>query len=120
MATITETGRRCLPGNLTLYGTFAGPASYDATNFDAFDLSDYFSKVLGVEITAVDAAADALVKADYVNDDMTDTDGGVIAYSWTGASGSAVLANVTNTTNLSGYVFHFKAEGYPKNSVNPS
>ena len=105
---------------LELFGTFAGPASYLTASKDAFDLSDYFEKILSVEITAVDAAADAHIKATYVNADMEDTDGGVIVYSWTGAGLSAVFAEVTNTTALNGYVFYFRATGYPLNSVIPS
>ena len=117
MATLSNVKKIKLgAGFLKITAEFAGPASYDATNGDALDLSDYFAEVTGVFWGGVEAAADTLVKAEYVNDDMTDTDGGAIYYSWTGASGSAVLANVTNATNLAGYTFYVTAEGLPKNS----
>lgn len=95
------------PGKRLVNLKISGPADYDATNGAAFDLTSYLkNRIDSVSFGAVDAKADALVKADYVNDDMTDLDGGAVYFTWSAAGTSAaVFGNVADTTDLSGYVF---------------
>ena len=110
--TITSaTGSNLGPGCRIVRFKLAGPADYDATGVGApFDLSSYFkNRIDSVSFGAVDAKADALIKIDYVNDDMTDLDGGALKFSWNpaaAASSAAVFADVADQTNLSGYVFY--------------
>ena len=114
MTVTSATGINLAPGMRAVEFKLTGPADYDATNGAAFDLSSYFTtKIYSVSWGAVDAKADALVKPDYVNDDMTDLDGGAVYFTWTNAGTSAaVFGNVTDQTNLSGYVFYCTATGY--------
>jgi hypothetical protein len=104
------------PGLRTVQFVMSGPADYDSTNGSALDLSDYFTtQIWNVVFSAVDAAADALVIPTYVNDDMTDLDGGAVYFTWNpaaAASSAAVFANVDNTTNLSGYKWMVTVSGY--------
>lgn len=89
-----------------------GPADYDATNGAAFDVSSYVSNIYGLVPCGVDAKADALVKFDYVNDDMTDADGGAVFISESGTA-DAVFDNADDTTNFSGYVVYWMLWGAP-------
>lgn len=104
------------PGMRTVNFVMSGPADYDSTNGSALDLTSYFTtQIWNVTFSSVDAKADALVIAAYVNDDMTDLDGGAVYFTWNPAaavSSAAVLANVANATNLSGYKWMVTAMGY--------
>lgn len=96
------------PGMRVTTGLIAGPADYDATNGAAFDVSSYVSSIKYLHVGACTAAADNLVVPRYVNDDMTDADGGAVFYTWDSDSAAdAVLENVADTTDLSGYQFQF-------------
>jgi len=107
----TAVGHNLGPGLRQVNFKIAGPADYDATNGSAFDLTSYFkNRIDNVIIDAVDAKADALLKGNYVNDDMTDLDGGAVHFTWaTGDAGAGVA--VTDATDLSGYVFFVTAFG---------
>lgn len=114
--TVTSSnGTNLGPGLRMVTFEIAGPADYDATNGSAFDLTSYLkNRIDNVTISAVDAKADALVIANYVNDDMTDLDGGAVFFSWNPAaavSSAAPFANVADTTDLSGYVFFVTVVG---------
>jgi hypothetical protein len=98
------------PGLKYVTGLITGPADYDATNGAAMDVSTYFQTVHDIQFGLVTAKADALVVPRYVNDDITDADGGAVYFTWSGTAG-AVLANVDDTTNLSGYQWRFVAFG---------
>lgn len=101
------------PGKREVILLVAGPADYDATNGAAMDLSTAsygISTIHNVTFGAVTAKADALVLPTYVNDDFTDTDGGAAYFSWSGTAG-AVLANVDDTTDLSGYEWRCTVTG---------
>jgi len=110
--TVTSSrGSNLGPGCRMVRFKLAGPGDYDASGDGAkFDLTSYFkNRIDSVTFGAVDAKADALVKIDYVNDDMTDLDGGYLKFSWNPAAAvtsAAVFADVANGTDLSGYVFY--------------
>jgi hypothetical protein len=92
----------------------SGPADYDATNGSAFDVSDYVSSIYSLDLQGVTAKADALINARYVNDDFTDADGGAVYFTWDSSTAAdAVFENVTDTTNLSGYVWQVLLIGAP-------
>lgn len=90
----------------------AGPADYDVTNGSAFDVSAYVSAIKQLSFGAVTAKADALVVPRYVNDDLTDADGGAVYFTWSGTAG-AVLDNADDTTNFSGYQWQVTLMGAP-------
>ena len=95
------------PGLKIVTALVTGAASYDSTNGDALDVSSYVQTMDYVSIKGgVTAAGDALVKADYVNDDFDDADGGALFYTWSadGTDGEPFI-NVTNATDMSGYQF---------------
>ena len=101
--------------------TLSGPEDYDSTNGSAFDLTDYVTSIKNVIFGSVTAAADCLVIPRYVNDDMDDPDGGAVYFTWNpacsgDAQNAAVLANVANATNLSGYQWSVTVFGTPVNS----
>lgn len=94
--------------------TVSGPADYDATNGAAFDVSDYCSSIYFIHFGAVTAKADALINARYVNDDLTDADGGAAYFTWDASTAAdAVFENVTDQTNLSGYQWQVLLIGAP-------
>jgi hypothetical protein len=96
----------------------SGPADYDATNGSAFDISTYTSNVYDVQFGGVTAKADALVIPRYVNADWTDATAGLVYFTWDEANDGATqaaraLANVADTTDLSGYQWYVTTEGAP-------
>jgi len=92
----------------------SGPADYDVTNGAAFDVSAYVSSIYSLIPASVTAKADALINIAYVNDDMTDADGGACYFTWDSSTASdGVFENVTDTTNLSGYVWQVTIIGAP-------
>ena len=111
MTVTSSVGFNLAPGLRQVEFLVAGPADFDATNGAAFDLSSYFSSAIyNVSFGACDAKADVLTEARYVNDDMTDLDGGAVYFTWaTGNAGVGVAT--TDTTDLSGYVWKVTATG---------
>jgi hypothetical protein len=95
-------------------GLATGPADYDATNGAAFDPSSYVTTLeSGVTWGGVTAKADALVYPTYVNDDFDDADGGAVYFTWGTAEDDEAFRNVSDQTNLSGYVWRFSIWGTP-------
>ena len=114
--TVTSSkGSNVAPGCRVVRFKLAGPADYDTNDGAKFDLSSYFkNRIDSVWFGAVDAKADALIKIDYVNDDMTDLDGGALRFSWNPAisvSAAGIFAEVDNGEDLSGYVFYCTVVG---------
>jgi hypothetical protein len=101
------------PGLVRVVYLAAGPADYDATNGAAMDVSTYFQTIDNVTFGACTAKADALIcTPKYVNDDFSDADGGAVYFTWDSATAAAaVLDNVTDTTDLSGYEWRVIVEG---------
>ena len=92
----------------------SGPADFDATNGAALDVSSYVTAIKFIDFGACTAAADNLVVPRYVNDDLTDADGGAVYFTWDSDSAAdAVLENVADTTDLSGYQFQVLLIGTP-------
>ena len=116
VATPTTTNIR--PGLILVRGQITGPADYDNSGGAAFDLSSYLTTVKGVKITGTDAQADAGVLATYLNAGSTAA-GGFVTFGRDagsdngGAKNARVIANVADTTNLSGLTFWFEAVGTP-------
>ncbi len=111
MTVTSAVGFNLAPGLRQVEFLVAGPADLAATNGAAFALPPYFSSVIyNVSFGAADAKADVLTVANYVNDDMTDLDGGAVFFTWaTGDAGVGVVT--TDTTDLSGYVWKVTATG---------
>ena len=93
-------------GQKRITGLITGPADYDATNGAAMDVSAYVQSIDYLDFGLCTAKGDALVRPKYVNDDITDADGGAVYFTWSGTDG-AVMKNVDDTTDLSGYVWQF-------------
>ena len=101
-----------LPGLKLVFGTCTGGTDYDADPGQLMDVSTYVQTIKFLSFGAVTAAADALVYPTYVNDDFTDADGGAVVYTWDSDSAAdAVFENVTDTTDMSGYVWLFFLAG---------
>lgn len=96
------------PGLRIVAAKVTGPADYDATNGAALDVSAYGTDIMFLSLQGVYAKADALIYANYVNDDFDDADGGAVYFTWSPAkSGDAeaaeLFANVDDQEDLSGY-----------------
>lgn len=101
-------------GLKVVFLTVSGPADYDATNGAALDVSSYVSSIKDISLNMVTAKADALLFARYVNDDITDSDGGAVFFTWDSSTAAdAVFENVADTTDLSGYQFRVTLFGAP-------
>lgn len=117
LASVTSTTIR--EGLVLVEGLASGPADYDATNGASMDVSSYVTAIKGgIDFTSVTAKADALVYPTYVNDDMTDADGGAVYFTWspakTGdAENAEIFDNVADTTDLSDYQWTFSILGTP-------
>ena len=101
------------PGLKMVTGIMTGGTDYDADPGQLADLSSYVRTIKHFSLGACTAAADALVVPRYVNSDMTAAAGGAIVYTWDPIDGgtAAVLANVADTTNMSGYQWTFVLVG---------
>ena len=106
------------PGRVEWTLLVSGPEDYDATNGAAFDVSSYVNAIKSLDFGACTAKADALITPRYVNDDLTDADGGAVYFTWdTANSGDAenarAFSNVADTTDLSGYQWQVTLSGTP-------
>jgi len=88
-----------------------GPADYDADPGAPCDLSTYYDDIYGVFFGGCDAQADALVIPTFHTTAFGTASSGKVTFSWTGAVVSTALGNVTDTTNLSGYVWQMLVLG---------
>lgn len=96
------------PGLKIVTGVCTGGDDYDADPGQAMDVSSYVQEIKYLSFGAATAAADALVYPTYINDDMTDADGGAVVYTWDSDSAAdAVFENVADTTDMSGYQWLF-------------
>lgn len=118
MGTATCTTIPVRDGLVFCYGTFVPSDDYDNGTGDPCDVSDYVTAIYGgINIGGVEAIADAAVKFDYLNDDLTDADGGFMAAYWSadGTDGE-VFIEVTDEEDLSGYTLYISFFGAPANS----
>ena len=100
------------PGLKMVTGLMTGGTDYDADPGQLADVSSYVQTIQHISFGGATAAADALVYPTYINDDMTDADGGAVVYTWDSDSAAdAVFENVADTTDMSGYVWTFMIVG---------